>query len=549
MTTRFENDVIIKDDGVLRGGSMSSYKGDYSITEEYRIGDIVFDGELYLSISVTCSNPNIGNPLTNPIFWVPYSSKNYISATSTSSNIVSSSIVQTSASSSIDVAFISNRVIVVTSGGSNIDTFQMNNIGFITGLMNNTSLGTSLNPIRISPTSAGNTFLGVVDNSTNSVYSYLLNNDGSITSAIGSPYTTGNSPISLAFSPNLDPFPLYVGVANFLSGNVSFYGINVINGQFIEVSGSPFPSGNSTSSIAFTPVIGGNLFAGVVNGAIPPQIVIFQVDYTTGNVSNIGSYTKGTGIGGIDFSPVVSGNVFCAAPNFSSSSVSVYIINSSGTMIQVPGSPFATNTSPNEISFSPVINGNLFLAILSGLNNINVYSVNPTTGFLTQVPGSPFTTGNNPTDLSFSPVIDGRLFCSVVNPGNVRVYNVDPNTGVFTLININYTQISDFTSNVNNGFTVDGGNIFSTSKSGKYKVTYTISGTSSSPNSLISYVSNNGNVVSGSNISLNSKIGSFLLSNSFIFDYLSSDSITLSLQADIPNISSSNNVNIQIIEL
>jgi 6-phosphogluconolactonase (cycloisomerase 2 family) len=131
----------------------------------------------------------------------------------------------------------------------------------------------------------------------------------------------------------------------------------------------------------------------------------------------------------IAYSPIVSGNLFAAVPNYGNNTISVYLVNqTTGAFTPVPGSPFATGSQPAWQVFSPVVSGNLFAAVINyNDNTVSVYSVNQTTGAFTPVPGSPFATGLGPFAVQFSPVVSGNLFAAIANSldNTISVYEVN----------------------------------------------------------------------------------------------------------------------------
>ncbi len=263
---------------------------------------------------------------------------------------------------------------------------------------------------------------------------------GSLQPVTGSPFAAGNGPISIAFSP-LVAGNLFAGVPNILGNNISVYRVNQSTGAFTAVGGSPLTAGTNPSDIAFSSIVAGNLFAAVSNRT-SNNISVYSVNQTTGGFTPVAGspFAAGTEPISVAFSPVIAGNLFAAAVNITSDNVSVYSVNqTTGAFTPVAGSPFATGNNPQVVVFSPIINGNLFAAVTNGLDyTISMYSVNPLTGVFTPVLGSPFPTpvGGFPIGAAFSPVMANTLFLAItnVNDSNVSVYAVNPNTGTLNQI-------------------------------------------------------------------------------------------------------------------
>jgi 6-phosphogluconolactonase (cycloisomerase 2 family) len=102
---------------------------------------------------------------------------------------------------------------------------------------------------------------------------------------------------------------------------------------------------------------------------------------------------------------------------------------------QVPGSPFATAVGPDAIAFSPVASGNIFAAAVNSTsNNVFMYQVNPTTGVFTVINGYPVATQTFPNSVAYSPLVSGNTFVAVGNSSsnNISVYSANQTTGILT---------------------------------------------------------------------------------------------------------------------
>jgi 6-phosphogluconolactonase len=135
--------------------------------------------------------------------------------------------------------------------------------------------------IAMSSIVSGNVFVAVANDSTTAVSVYKLDqSNGSLVPVPGSPFTTSTEPNSVAFSP-IAGENLFAAVANFTGvgtkrgmqtephrsqpNNLSVYLVDQNTGKFTEVFGSPFPVGTQPDGVAFSPVLGLNLFAAVAN--------------------------------------------------------------------------------------------------------------------------------------------------------------------------------------------------------------------------------------------------------------------------------------------
>ncbi|MBX9744260.1 MAG: lactonase family protein [Chlamydiales bacterium] len=307
-----------------------------------------------------------------------------------------------------------------------------------------------------SPLLGDKLFLAVPNFNNHTITVYLADPiTGALTEIPGSPFTTGNKPAWQAYSPLISG-NLFSAVVNLNDDTVSVYEVDQTTGAFTPVAGSPFATGASPYTVAFSPVVLGNLFAAVTNSG-DNTVSVYAVNASTGAFTAVPGSPFPTGatvlmsppISGppkgsgpqpytVAFSPVVMGNLFAAITNFSDQSVSTYQVDPlTGAFTLVPGSPFPAGTGPYGIAYSPVINGNLFVSTVNLTDNTaSVYEVDQVTGALSEIAGSPFLTGIGPNEIAYSPVFSGDLFAAVVNftSNNLSLYLVDPTSGLFTEI-------------------------------------------------------------------------------------------------------------------
>jgi 6-phosphogluconolactonase (cycloisomerase 2 family) len=321
------------------------------------------------------------------------------------------------------------------------------------------TVGTSPNGIAFSPLIYENLFFAEVNSTNVGVYTVDIN-AGTLTQVSGSPFTTGTTPQYVAFSPLING-TLLAAVANTGSANISVYSVNTATGVFTAVTGSPFAgAGSAPTGIAFSPLVNGNLFAAVVDSQASGRVFVYSVNTITGAFSAVAGspFSAGSIPSGISFSPIVNNNLYAAVVNISSSTVSVYSVNTStGVFTQVTGSPFAVGATPRWGTFSPLVNGNLFLAVTSttGGAGLRIFTVNTSTGALSLVSGSPFTTGTTPIGTAFSPILSGGLFVATANNGsnNSSVFQV--NTLIPTLTTLSQYILSGASITLNG--TISGG--------------------------------------------------------------------------------------------
>jgi 6-phosphogluconolactonase len=244
-----------------------------------------------------------------------------------------------------------------------------------------------------------------LDNSV-SGFSYNLSN-GSLTPVSGSPFAAGHGPLTVSMTYDASAYApgQFVYVANSSSNTVSAYVADSSHGSMTDISGSPFPAGNSPASVA---VDAYSQFVYVSNQA-DGTISAFAIDRTAttpGALTAVSGSPFAAGHG--PTSIVVDGySRFLYVANTADDTVSGYTIDGINTVITptgvlhaVVGSPFPTGAGPNALI---VDNLSKFLYVVNGRgNSISVYAIDQNTGALTAVAGSPFATAVNPVSIALS---------------------------------------------------------------------------------------------------------------------------------------------------
>lgn len=114
----------------------------------------------------------------------------------------------------------------------------------------------------------------------NTVSIYAANTDtGDFTEVAGSPFKTGERPVSIAFSPQGN----FAAITNKASHNVSVYAVNLHTGVFAEVAGSPFKTAMNPELVTFSP--DGNI--ALVYSLSSGNITIYEVNQETGALTPI----------------------------------------------------------------------------------------------------------------------------------------------------------------------------------------------------------------------------------------------------------------------
>jgi 6-phosphogluconolactonase len=211
---------------------------------------------------------------------------------------------------------------------------------------------------------------------------------------------------------------------------VAAYRINNSSAQFTTIVGSPYPVGNSPSSVLVHP---SNRFVYVAN-RIDNNISLLTIDSTLGSLKEVLPRTR-TGLTPGSLVMDTPGT-FLFALNQVSSSVSVYSINSgSGALTAVAGSPFAT--VPNPIAFALAPSGKFLYVLDANLASVFAYTV--ASGVLQPVATLPVQVGNGPLAITVDPA---GTFVYVANATDNTVSVLSPNstTGALTLLGTFATQ-------------------------------------------------------------------------------------------------------------
>jgi len=127
---------------------------------------------------------------------------------------------------------------------------------------------------------------------------------------------------------------------------------------------------------------------------------------------------------------------FLYVADLGSFQVSAYRINqTTGSLLEVPGSPFAAGENPHSVAISP---SGQFLYVLDTFTSpqngqIEVFSINPSTGVITLISGSPFPAGILPVSIGFTQ--NGRLaYVADLGSNQALGYSVNTNTGALTAL-------------------------------------------------------------------------------------------------------------------
>jgi 6-phosphogluconolactonase len=209
------------------------------------------------------------------------------------------------------------------------------------------------------------------------------------TEVAGSPFVTGNSPESVAFSPDGG---LIVSANSGEGDNLSVFSVSS-SGALSEIAGSPVQTGNDPDAVAFSP--NGELLANA--NEEDDTVSMFAVS-PGGALTQIGApVPTGSDPVSLAFSP--NGELL-ATGNDNDDTVSVFTVSPGGGLTEVPGPAVAAGSDPVAVAFSA--DGGLLATANDNDDTVSMFAVSPGGG-LAEVAGSPVATGNDPVTVAFSP--------------------------------------------------------------------------------------------------------------------------------------------------
>jgi len=275
--------------------------------------------------------------------------------------------------------------------------------------------------------------------SSGSLSAYRINaTTGTLTPVPGSPFATENIPVHVA----VNPAGTFAYVANIVyggsNGNLSAYSINATTGTLTPLVGSPFATGNLPVSVTVNPAGTFAYVANEGNGGSNGSISAYRIDATTGALTPVPGSPFATGILPVSVTVNPAGTFAYVANqgDFSiNGSISAYRIDAAtGALKPVPGSPFAKEIIPASVTVNPA--GTFAYVANRSNGSISVFRINATTGALKSLPGRTFAKGFTPVSVAINPAgtfvyvegIDDAEFSTIM------VYRINADTGALTQI-------------------------------------------------------------------------------------------------------------------
>lgn len=278
-------------------------------------------------------------------------------------------------------------------GTNSVLGFQVSSSGALTPLANGFSTDAQPEAVVVLP---GGQFAYTANFSAGDVSVFARDGKGNLstdkdptsTNPIG-PITAGTNPISMAINPGGQILYVLNQGSGTAPANISAFAVNNSTGNLVGITGSPFATPATPTSIVVTP---NSKFVYVAHPALG-QVSGFSIGPTGALTAITGSpFTVG---GAPTFVLVDPQARFLYAADATGNQILAFTIDSNtGALSAISGSPFAAGTKPVGLAINST--GVLLLAANQGSNSVSAYSVNTSSGALSPVSGSPFTTGSSP---------------------------------------------------------------------------------------------------------------------------------------------------------
>lgn len=277
-------------------------------------------------------------------------------------------------------------------------------------------------------------FLYVTGNAAQQIQAYSINPTTGAPTAAGAPVATGNDPWgNVVFAPGGE-FAYQINANDF---DCQIYSVDTSTGALT-------PDGTPISLIGplFLTIDPTGKFAYFLTNTLPEHgIQAFQIDASTGQLTQIQSYTSDTGVGSAnltdDSRPIAidPSDTYAFVLNNSDSSLSAFQIHADGSLSSAPGSPFQPGywLQPTAIVFSP---GGRFVYVLAqGSDNIAAYAVNlnPTNGQSALTLVGLYPVGSFPEAMAIDPS-GSFLYVGNIDSNNISAFYVDANSGALSSV-------------------------------------------------------------------------------------------------------------------
>jgi hypothetical protein len=246
--------------------------------------------------------------------------------------------------------------------------------------------------------------LAIANASSDDVTVLLGDGSGGFIEAADSPFPVGNTPTSVAIGDlNGDTNP-DLATANFGSDDVTVL-LGDGSGGFTEAAGSPFPTGPGPATVAIGDLNGDTNPDLAVTNSFASSVTVLLGDGNGGFTEAAGSpfptdeFPVGLAIGDLDGDTDL--DLVTANNNTSGTDVTVLLNDGSGGFTPAPGSPFSAGSGPLAVAIGDLDGDtNPDLAIANYFSDDVTVLLGDGSGGFTEATGSPFSAGVNPLSVA-----------------------------------------------------------------------------------------------------------------------------------------------------
>jgi len=200
-------------------------------------------------------------------------------------------------------------------------------------------------------------YVSNLNDSAGGISAYAINSqNGALSEIAGSPFPTGASgsfPGPSAMVVSVDGnflFVALVGTAN-ANNQIAAFAIDATTGALTAVPGSPFTTGNNPLQMAYVPITGGSDSFLYTANVADNTISAFTVDHNSGILTAVSGspFAAGSSVGGLAVGPTGSYFLYQADPT--AQAVRAYTIDpNTGALSPLTGSPFAAGSAPDLLA-------------------------------------------------------------------------------------------------------------------------------------------------------------------------------------------------------
>lgn len=298
--------------------------------------------------------------------------------------------------------YVANNGIKSTTTNGSVSAYRVNtSTGALTPISGSPfPAGLHSNAVTVDPTGRFVYVTNSGDGLTNGTLSaYTVNPGTGALTAAGNPVATGLNPSTVTVGAS----GRFVYVGNTGSASVSAYNINATTGVLTELAGSPYATGEAPLSAPVSISIDPSGRFGYVANNNSANISAFTIDAngvltTLGAASGAGVYPLAVTVDAAGKFAYVTNAGPADDPNapsktFSHSELSVYEI-ASGALSAAPKGVLATGALPTSVNIDPSGRFVYVTSLANGNGNVLAYNINPANGLLTAMVGGQFSAGS-----------------------------------------------------------------------------------------------------------------------------------------------------------